>query len=149
MKHQFTLISLAVLIIAACSTSKKSTTSTSTVTTTPVVAATPTVVEASAIPKATRTDDGIYEPGSEELAAIQVKYKDVTYEKLKLGYTLYAKSACISCHGAVPVYNYREDKWAFIIEDMAYRAKLGPEQKDAVLKYVLAIKATQPMPGMK
>lgn len=151
MKHKFTFISLAVLVIAACSTSKKSTTSATPATsanTTTVVATPTTVAEISSIPKAIRTNDGIYEPGSEELAAIQLKYKEVTIEKLREGYTLYAKSACISCHGAVPIYNYREDKWAFIIHDMAYRAKLTPDQKDAVHKYVLAIKATQPMPGM-
>ena len=73
-----------------------------------------------------------------------MQYKDATLEQLKEGYVLYAKSACISCHSAVNIYLYREDKWAFIMQDMAYRAKLTASQKDAVLKYVYAIKATEP-----
>ncbi len=141
MKTKITILALTTIIIAACHTSKKTTTSTAVATTSteavPVatVASTPVVV--------VKPANGVYEPGAEELKAIQARHSDVTLEKLKQGYVLYAYSACISCHPAQNIYNYDEFKWQMIINDMAYRAKLAPEQKDAVIKYVLAIKASQ------
>lgn len=151
MNKTYLLISTAVLgLIAACHTSKKSTTSTaaSTAPTTTVVAtstvASSSTTTASVFVPSKKTEDGIYEPGTEELVAIQPQYKDATLEQLKEGYTLYAKSACVSCHGAVNIYTFRMDKWQFIIQDMAYRAKLTQSQKDAVLRYVYAIKAAEP-----
>jgi len=88
--------------------------------------------------------DGIYPPGTEELLAIQVQYKDATLLKLEEGYTLYAKGACINCHVASNIYVHDQWQWIDIIEDMARRARITDEQKDAVTKYVLAIKAAQP-----
>lgn len=141
MKIKLSLITLTILFVAACHTSKKTTTG-------PAVAITST----EAVPASTASNtpalvakpaNGIYEPGAEELKAIQARHSDVTLDKLKQGYILYAYSACISCHPAQNIYVYDEMKWQMIINDMAYRAKLAPEQTDAVLKYVLAIKAAQ------
>lgn len=148
MKTKLALFALSAITVVACHTSKKTTTSTATApitetTTTVASSTTTTTVTASLFIPSKKTFDGVYDPGSEELTAIQFQYKDATMEQLKEGYTLYAKSACISCHGAVNIYQYKEDKWGFIIQDMAYRAKLTPTQKDAVLRYVYAIKATE------
>lgn len=146
MRIKLALFTLSAIAVVACHTSKKTTTSTATApktetaTVQPTVAATPTP----AIVKTRKTADGVYEPGEEELAAIQPQYKDVTLQQLKEGYTLYAKSACISCHGTVNIYNYPSEKWMFIIPDMAYRAKLLPAQTDAIFRYVYAIKAADP-----
>lgn len=126
------LLSAALIIISACSSSKKST---STAPVPPTPPATPVV--------AAKPSNGIYDPGNDELTAIQAQYKDVSLEKLKQGYVLYAHSACISCHEAQNIYKFDEMRWGFIMNDMAVRAKLTPEQKDAVYKYVLAIKAAK------
>jgi len=83
-------------------------------------------------------------PGNEELTAIQVQYKDVTLEKLNEGHAIYTQGACINCHGAKNIYWFGEAQWKEIIEDMAQRSNISDVQKDAVCKYVLAIKATQP-----
>jgi hypothetical protein len=150
MRIKLTLFALSALVVVACHTSKKSTTSTTSATTstntTNTVAATTTVVETPvvAVTKARKALDGVYEPGEEELTAIQPQYKDATLEQLKEGYTLYAKSACISCHRALNIYIMREEKWPFILQDMAYRAKLTQTQKEAVLRYVYAVKAADP-----
>lgn len=141
MKIKFTLLALTILLVAACHTSKKTTTSTAVATTS--TEAVPAATVASVPTVIAKPANGIYEPGTEELKAIQAQHSDVTLDKLKQGYVLYAQSACISCHPAQNIYNYDEFKWNMIINDMAYRAKLAPEQKDAVLKYVLAIKASQ------
>ncbi len=65
-------------------------------------------------------------------------------EKLKQGHAIYTAGACIKCHEAMSIYHFGETRWKDIIDDMAQKALIGDEQKDAVYKYVLAIKATQP-----
>jgi mono/diheme cytochrome c family protein len=87
---------------------------------------------------------GMYQPGSEELTAIQLLYKDATMSQLQEGHYIYTVGACIQCHGTTNIYTRNETQWKEIIEDMSLKARLSETQKDAVYKYVLAIKATQP-----
>jgi hypothetical protein len=138
---KLTIALITLSIVAACSSSKKSTTSVS-----PPVSS--TNVNTTAIPAGpvmvARSTDGIYAPGDLELTAIQTQYKNVTLEKLKEGHQLYAEGACVNCHKAQSIYKYSETQWQPIIERMAYKARMTEAQKDAVYKYVLAIKATQP-----
>ncbi len=145
MKTKLALFALLLIIVAACHTSKKST-STTKIETNPVVVTTPTVAPTPtpAVVKSVKTADGVYEPGEEELAAVQPQFKDATLAQLKEGYTLYAKSACLSCHGTVNIYAFPSHKWVFVLPDMYYRAKLTPAQQDAVTKYVYAIMAANP-----
>ncbi len=126
---------IAGTILVACHSSKKS--STSAVASTTNISVPPTNFSVA------RSADGIYPPGNGELAAIQVKYKDVTLTQLEEGYALYTKGACINCHEAQSIYSYEEWKWIGIIDDMARKANISDTEKDAVTKYVLAIKATQ------
>jgi hypothetical protein len=90
-----------------------------------------------------KSRNGIFVPGNEELKAIRMYYKDVTLDKLREGHLIYAKGVCIKCHGAQNIYKRTEGAWKEIIEVMSEKAKLSDLQKDAVYKYVLAIKATQ------
>lgn len=122
-----TLLVIAASIIAACSSSKKNIS---------------TIPEAPAL--GTKPVTGIYPPGKEELSAIQTQYREVTMEQLQQGYAIYAKGACINCHGAMNIYKRTEVQWKGIIEDMAKKARITDAQKDAVHKYVLAIKAARP-----
>jgi hypothetical protein len=91
-----------------------------------------------------KPDDGIHDPGTQELTAIRVKYSDVTMETLKEGHFIYTQGACINCHNAENIYVRGETQWKDIIENMAQKANISDAQKDAVYKYVLSIKATQP-----
>lgn len=131
------LLTIITAQIAACSSSKKATTTVASSSPTQgnTKPATPFIVARSA--------DGIYPPGNEELIAIQVKHKDVTLEKLQEGYKIYTQGACINCHGAENIYAHTADQWEGIIDDMAQKARISEPEKDAVYKYVLAIKATQ------
>jgi len=133
------LIALITLIIAACHSSKKSTAAP--VVSTPV--STPAATTSTISFSVPRSGDGIYEPGTAELTAIQAQYADVTLEKLKEGHLLYTKGACINCHEAQSIYRFEESRWKGIMDDMAEKARMNEAQKDAVYKYVLAIKATQ------
>ena len=133
------LISTILVIFAACRATKNSTTTS--IQLAPVSTAGTTIaVNNSPSPKST---NGVYPPGNEELTAIQTKYKDVTLNRLMEGYSIYTMGECINCHAAQNIYNHNEIQWKDIIEDMAIKANISNAQKDAVYKYVLAIKATQ------
>ena len=129
-----TAVLVIALSVAACHTLKKSGADTVAV---PAAPATPVVPVATPKPK-----DGVFAPGSEELAAIRARYADVSMATLREGYTLYT-GVCTNCHMAKSIYARPEDKWKGIIDDMAVEARITPAQKDAVYKYVLAVKGTQ------
>ncbi len=74
---------------------------------------------------------------------MQADYKDITMQTLTNGYSIYT-GVCTNCHGAKSIYSRPAATWPAIIDDMAQKAKITDAQKDAVYKYVLAIKATQP-----
>ncbi|MGZ4034131.1 MAG: hypothetical protein ACXVPU_10035 [Bacteroidia bacterium] len=134
---KITLI-LIIIIAASCGIAKKDINSTTSSTST-----TTETMSANSL-SFLKPADEIHAPGNEELSAIQAQYKDVTLDKLKQGYSIYTEGACISCHGAKNIYQFTEVQWKGIIEDMAQRATISDVEKDAVYKYVLAIKAMQP-----
>jgi mono/diheme cytochrome c family protein len=133
MKSKLALLAVTFLIIAACSTSKNTTTTSTSESS--ATSSTPLVL--------VRTT-GLQAPGNEELVAIQAKFADVTLDKLKQGYELYTNGACINCHSANNIYNYGEAQWKDLVENMADKARISNTEKDAVYKYVLSVKATQP-----
>lgn len=143
MKQIITYIfALTACIIIACSTSKK--TSSPVTSTAPVNTPQPATLSNTPAPATpAKPKNGVFAPGNEELAAIQVKYSDVTMKTLTEGHALYI-GVCTDCHGAKSIYSRSEQSWVGIMNDMAPLAKLTAAEKDAVYKYVLAIKATQP-----
>ncbi len=141
---QLILFTSAALIIVACSSRKKTTNTTATSTTTNTPTTTPTSTVSSGPIMVLKPNDGINIPGDQELAAIQIQHKDASLAQLKEGYDLYANTLCVVCHEAKNIYKRPTERWKDIIDDMAQRAKITESQKDAVYKYVLAIKATQP-----
>jgi cytochrome c1 len=112
-----------VLITAACHSKKKAATA-----------------EPAPVVKSTT---GIFAPGEEELTAIKARFPDATLSVLTEGHSIYT-GTCTNCHGAKSIYRISEDRWQPIIDDMAKKAKITDTQKDALTKYVFAIKATQP-----
>ena len=125
MKKEFMVLIIAGLaVLAACNSSKNVTTPTA-----PKVAA----------------KNGKHAPGAEEVNAIQTKFPGVTLEKLTAGYKIYTEGACTKCHNSNNIYKYSESAWTNILEDMSPKAKLTDSEKDAVSKYVMSIKAMQPM----
>ncbi len=142
MNTKLTLIAIAAIIIAACHSTKKNTqTVTNPAPPLPTAVITPTTAPPSFL---VRSESGIIEPGNDELTAIQVEYKGVTLDKLKDGHLIYIGSECTGCHGAKNIYKRELSRWKGIIDNMAIKAKISDTQKDALYKYVLAVKATQP-----
>ena len=135
---KFSSVAAAILIIAACHSTKKTET-TAVVTPSPVSAP----VASAPVSEAMKSKNGIFAPGEEQVNAVQIKHPGATLASLTEGYTLYT-GTCTRCHGAKSIYRIAEDKWPAIINDMAHEAKLTPTEKDALTKYVFAIKTTQP-----
>jgi hypothetical protein len=143
MTFKITSFAAALLIMAACHSTKKTTETASTpATPTPP---TSTVTTGPTVPA--KSSKGIYAPGNEELTAILTKYPDATLPVLTEGYQIYIGEACTNCHGAKGIYRIPEKEWPGIIEDMGGKAKLTATQKDALTKFVFSIKATQPVPA--
>lgn len=113
--RKFIAFALLSLVIVSCSSSKKSGGST-----------TDTLV-----------------PGEKELAAIQPKYADVTMQKLNDGYAVYS-GPCTKCHNAKKLYKRTDEEWQKSIARMAPKAKISEAQKDALTKYVFAMRAARP-----
>ena len=138
----FNKISIAVVVIAtitACSTTKKTIKPTNTP---PLTSSSskPSVIDPFNVMK---PSNGIFAPGNNELTAMQSKDNSITMQTLKEGYSIYT-GTCTNCHQAVNIYTIREEAWPHILDNMALKARITTAQKNAVNKYVLAIKATQP-----
>ena len=116
-------LSLAALLVVSCSTSKK--TATPTPTSTAATVSKPNII-----------------PGDAELTAIKAKFPDATAQTLSEGYAIYT-GACTNCHGQKNIFKRSEASWMHEIDDMSPKAKLTAAEKDALTKYILAMKATQ------
>ena len=113
---KLTIVALSAIIMTACGSSKKSSAPT---------AETPSII-----------------PGEAQLTAIKVKYPDATAEQLKQGHSIYT-GACTNCHGQYNIFKRSEASWLHEIDDMSPKAKLTAAEKDALTKYILAMKAAQ------
>jgi hypothetical protein len=59
---------------------------------------------------------------------------------LREGRTLFV-SRCIECHTLPLVSRYDAVAWPWLVDDMAHRASLKPAVRDAVVAYILAVRA--------
>jgi mono/diheme cytochrome c family protein len=50
-------------------------------------------------------------------------------------------SRCIECHTLPPVWHYTNKDWPRLVDTMAHRAHLKPDERDAVVAYILAARA--------
>ncbi len=128
----------AVLIITACHTTKKTETSAPTALPSPSEP-----IYTAPVSEAVKSKNGVFVPGEEQVTAVQMKHPGATLANLTEGYKLYT-GACTNCHGTKSIYRISEARWPEIIEDMAQKSKLTATEKDALTKYVFAIKSTQP-----
>lgn len=62
--------------------------------------------------------------------------------KLREGRTLFVHR-CIECHTLPALWHYTPKDWIEIVNDMAHRASLKPAQRDAVIAYILAVRANE------
>ncbi len=64
-------------------------------------------------------------------------------QTLNDGFAVY-NGPCTNCHGKKNIFSRTEAEWQKAIDRMAPKAKITEEQKDALTKYVFAMKAARP-----
>jgi hypothetical protein len=95
--------------------------------------------------KATGSSTNSLVPGDAELKAIQVKYPDVNMQMLNDGYAIYT-GPCTKCHRQKKLFKRTEEEWLKSVDKMAPKSKISLSQKDALWKYILAMRAARPSP---
>jgi hypothetical protein len=90
--------------------------------------------------KTTAVTTPAVDPMEAQLAAAKTKYPDATTDQLKKGTLIYYGEACTRCHGAKEITNFSAEELPGIIDNMAHKAKISAEDKDAVLKYVMGVR---------
>ncbi len=83
------------------------------------------------------------EPTETSLAMAKTKFPDVTLDVLKKGHSIYY-GACTRCHGTKSIERRDEKEWVGILDNMAPKARLLPEEKEAVWKYIMSVKLLSP-----
>jgi hypothetical protein len=61
---------------------------------------------------------------------------------LRVGRTLFVHR-CIECHTLPPVWHYRASDWSEIVDSMSHRASLKRDERDAIVAYILALRAQE------
>jgi cytochrome c2 len=80
-------------------------------------------------------------PITEQMATATSHRQDVDLKKLRDGRTLFVHR-CIECHTLPPIWKYSREDWPKIVNDMSHRASLKPAEREAVIAYILAVRAT-------
>jgi hypothetical protein len=111
MTKNLTLLSFAAVIaIAACKTSSKTTA---------------TAPAASVEISAEQTD------------IAKKRWSESSPEKLKTGASIF-RFQCTNCHKSYPIEKFSEKKWLHEIDDMSPKAKLSSEEKQNLTYYILS-----------
>jgi len=62
--------------------------------------------------------------------------------QLERGRTLFVHR-CIECHTLPAMWKYSREDWPKIVNDMSHRASLKPQDREAVIAYILEVRAQQ------
>ena len=81
-------------------------------------------------------------PVTAKMTSANWQRQDVDLTKLREGRTLFVHR-CIECHTLPALWHYTPKDWEQIVNDMARRASLKPAERDAVIAYILAVRATE------
>jgi hypothetical protein len=65
----------------------------------------------------------------------------MTHEVIRAGARAHFVSRCIECHTLPLVSRYDAVAWPWLVDDMAERASLKPAEREALLAYILAVRA--------
>lgn len=80
-------------------------------------------------------------PVTPQMAASSSRRQDVDLVKLREGRTLFVHR-CIECHTLPAIWRYGTQDWPEIVNSMSHRASLKPAEREAVIAYILAVRAT-------
>jgi cytochrome c5 len=77
-----------------------------------------------------------------QLTAVQSRFPDATKAELEKGYAVYT-GPCTRCHGTKDVTAYTEPKLLEIVDAMSKKAKITPEEKQALVRFAVGVRATK------
>jgi hypothetical protein len=80
-------------------------------------------------------------PVTQQIAAAK-KGRRVDVGTLREGRTLLVHR-CIECHTLPPLWHYSIEDWPEIVDSMSHRASLKPAERNAVVAYIIAVRATE------
>lgn len=78
-------------------------------------------------------------PVNQSMAKFGAK-QDIDLATLQKGRALFVHR-CIECHALPIVWHYRKDDWPEIVDSMSQRSSLKPHERDALVAYILAVRA--------
>lgn len=76
-----------------------------------------------------------------QLTAVKERFADVTKNELLKGHSVYT-GACTKCHGTKDITGYTEEKLLGIVDVMAKKASITPEEKQALIRFAVGVRAT-------
>jgi cytochrome c5 len=83
-----------------------------------------------------------YSPSDTQLKMALNRWPGTASLELIEGNKIYTNQ-CTGCHSNFPVEKFTEKKWLHEIDEMAPKAKLSPEQKTKLTKYLLSMRDTK------
>jgi hypothetical protein len=81
-------------------------------------------------------------PVISQLAATSQRRRTADLSMLERGRTLFVHR-CIECHTLPAMWRYTPKDWTQIVNDMSHRSSLKPEERDAVIAYILAVRSSE------
>ena len=78
-----------------------------------------------------------------QLTAVKARFPDATKEELQKGYAIYS-GPCTRCHGTKDVTAYTEPKLLEVVDVMSKKAKITAEDKQALIRFAVGVRATSP-----
>lgn len=78
-----------------------------------------------------------------QMAIVEKRWPGANAEvEIKAGQVIYT-TKCVRCHKAYNIEEFGEKKWLHEIDDMSPKAKLTPEEKLNLTKYILSYRETK------
>lgn len=85
--------------------------------------------------------------GEIQMEIAQTRWPGTVATELSEGQVIYT-TRCTKCHKAYDISEFGEKKWLHEIDDMSPKAKLNPEEKLKLTKYILSYRETKEKMGM-
>ncbi|MFL5764684.1 MAG: hypothetical protein ACJ77K_12135 [Bacteroidia bacterium] len=77
-----------------------------------------------------------------QLTAVQSRFPDATKAELEKGYAVYT-GPCTRCHGTKDINGYTEPRLLEIVDVMAKKAQITPEEKQALIRFAVGERAAK------
>lgn len=74
----------------------------------------------------------------QDVALLAARWPGTTVEDLERGRGLYVRR-CSGCHNLILPRTFRPERWPSLVDEMAQKARLGPAERDDVVRFLVAV----------